>query len=265
LPSSSTWRTSSTRPRRPAWTSITFTLLKSATAGRDFVRAYAYTGLDPDNENQLQFQSFLGRHDYKVVTKDIRKYGDGQGQGNLDIELVVDLMKTARNSTSRWWCRADGDFAPAIRAVQEMGVRVEVVSFRGNTSADLRRWPTSSHDSRRSQAWSAALPGAGGAFRGRGSLDDEVPHKETEGAEQRRRRARGAARAGALGCRDGRPRASAAEDAAVRGRRAVGRRGGASRSPRPGRWSCLPARSAPRAAPDAGGDGSGDSGRTIWR
>ena len=25
------------------------TLLKSATAGRDLVRAYAYTGLDPDN------------------------------------------------------------------------------------------------------------------------------------------------------------------------------------------------------------------------
>ncbi len=31
----------------------------------------------------------------------------------------------------------DGDFAPAIRAVQQLGVRVEVVSFRGNTSSDL--------------------------------------------------------------------------------------------------------------------------------
>ena len=30
------------------------TLLKSATAGRDFVRAYAYTGLDPENENQCR-------------------------------------------------------------------------------------------------------------------------------------------------------------------------------------------------------------------
>ena len=35
------------------------TLLKSATAGRDFVRAYAYTGLDPDNENQRNFHDFL--------------------------------------------------------------------------------------------------------------------------------------------------------------------------------------------------------------
>ena len=35
------------------------TLLKSATAGRDLVRAYAYTGLDPDNENQRNFHDFL--------------------------------------------------------------------------------------------------------------------------------------------------------------------------------------------------------------
>ena len=73
------------------------TLLKAATAGRDFVRAYAYTGLDPDNENQRNFHDFLRRHGYKVVSKDIRKYGDGKVKANLDIELVVDMMKTARN------------------------------------------------------------------------------------------------------------------------------------------------------------------------
>src|SRR5439155_1204420 len=113
------------------------TLLKSATAGRDFIRAYAYTGLDPENENQRQFQNFLGRNGYKVVSKDIRKYGDGKVKANLDIELVVDMMKTARNVDIAVVVSGDGDFAPAIRAVQEMGVRVEVISFRGNTSSDL--------------------------------------------------------------------------------------------------------------------------------
>ena len=113
------------------------TLLKSATAGRDFVRAYAYTGLDPDNENQRNFHQFLARHSYKVVSKDIRKYGDGKVKANLDIELVVDMMKTARNLDVAVVVSGDGDFAPAIRAVQEMGVRVEVISFRGNTSSDL--------------------------------------------------------------------------------------------------------------------------------
>src|SRR4029079_454000 len=80
---------------------------------------------------------FLRRHGYRVVSKDIRKYGDGKVKANLDIELVVDMMKTARNLDIAIVVSGDGDFAPAIRAVQEQGVRVEVISFRGNTSSDL--------------------------------------------------------------------------------------------------------------------------------
>ena len=123
------------------------TLLKSATAGRDLVRAYAYTGLDPDNENQRNFHDFLRRSNYKVVSKDIRKYGDGKVKANLDIELVVDMMKTARNLDIAIVVSGDGDFAPAIRAVQEMGVRCEVISFRGNTQLgpDRGRRPLHRH------------------------------------------------------------------------------------------------------------------------
>ncbi len=113
------------------------TLLKSATANRDFVRAYAYTGLDPENENQRQFHAFLARSGYKVVSKDIRKYGDGRMKANLDIELVVDMMRMAEKLDIAIVVSGDGDFAPAIAAVQQKGVRVEVISFRGNTSSDL--------------------------------------------------------------------------------------------------------------------------------
>jgi uncharacterized LabA/DUF88 family protein len=181
------------------------TLLKAAVAGRDFVRAYAYTGLDPENENQRNFHSFLARHNYKVVSKDIRKYGDGKVKANLDIELVVDMMKTARNLDVAIVVSGDGDFAPAIRAVQEMGVRVEVISFRGNTSSDLIEVADAfyditqiarvDHDSTRS---------------GRRVADDdedlsmtEVPDKQTEGRGGRRGR----------GGR-GRGRGDAAEEAA---------------------------------------------------
>ena len=175
------------------------TLLKAATAGRDFVRAYAYTGLDPDNENQRNFHSFLARNHYKVVSKDIRKYGDGKVKANLDIELVVDLMKTARNLDIAIVVSGDGDFAPAIRAVQEMGVRVEVISFRGNTSSDLidvadlftditqlaRVDKTSSRSGRRVAGDEEDL-----------SMT-EVPDKQTEGTGARGRgRGRGRGRAG---------------------------------------------------------------------
>ena len=164
------------------------TLLKAASAGRDLVRAYAYTGLDPENENQRQFHAFLNRNGYKVVSKDIRKYGDGKVKANLDIELVVDLMRTSRNLDIAVVVSGDGDFAPAIRAVQQTGIRVEVISFRGNTSSDLievadvftditqiARVERSSRSGRRVAAEEEDL-----------SMT-QVPEKETEGASRRRR------------------------------------------------------------------------------
>ena len=173
------------------------TLLKTASAGRDLVRAYAYTGLDPDNENQRNFHDFLRRHGYKVVSKDIRKYGDGKVKANLDIELVVDMMKTARNLDIAIVVSGDGDFAPAIRAVQEMGVRVEVISFRGNTSSDLIEVADQF-----TEITQIARVEKGSSRSGRRVADDEedlsmteVPDKLSEGTGRGRGRGRGRGKA----------------------------------------------------------------------
>ncbi len=171
------------------------TLLKASSAGRDLVRAYAYTGLDPDNENQRNFHDFLRRSGYKVVSKDIRKYGDGKVKANLDIELVVDMMKTARNLDIAIVVSGDGDFAPAIRAVQEQGVRVEVVSFRGNTSSDLMDVADQFTD-----ITQIAKVEKGSSRSGRRvAADDdlsmtEVPDKQSEGTGERTRGGRGRTR-----------------------------------------------------------------------
>jgi uncharacterized LabA/DUF88 family protein len=201
------------------------TLLKSAIAGRDFVRAYAYTGLDPDNENQRNFHNFLARHDYKVVSKDIRKYGDGKVKANLDIELVVDMMKTARNLDVAIVVSGDGDFAPAIRAVQEMGVRVEVVSFRGNTSSDLIEVADQFTD-----IVQMAKVEKGSSRSGRRVADDgedlsmtEVPDKLTEGTGRGRGRGTGRGR--------GRPGEPEREPVAASGSRTTTRSGVRSRRP----------------------------------
>ena len=130
---------------------------------------------------------------YKVVSKDIRKYGDGKVKANLDIELVVDMMKTARNLDVAVIVSGDGDFAPAIRAVQEMGVRVEVVSFRGNTSSDLIEVADLFTD-----ITQIAKVEKGSTRSGRRVAEDdedlsmtEVPDKQTEGTGRGRGRGRG--------------------------------------------------------------------------
>ena len=199
------------------------TLLKASSAGRDLVRAYAYTGLDPDNENQRNFHDFLRRHGYRVVSKDIRKYGDGKVKANLDIELVVDMMKTARNLDVAIVVSGDGDFAPAIRAVQEQGVRVEVVSFRGNTSSDLMDVADLFTD-----ITQIARVEKGSSRSGRrvATADEdlsmtEVPDKQSEGSTERNRRGRSrrstvATTTTSTGSRGrGRAAASAAEGALV--------------------------------------------------
>lgn len=112
-------------------------LLKHATKGRDLIRAYAYTGLDPENESQRKFIDFLAKNGYKPVIKDIRKFGDGRMKANLDIELVVDLFRLADRMDIAVIASGDGDFAPAIKALQDKGVRCEVISFKPNTSSDL--------------------------------------------------------------------------------------------------------------------------------
>lgn len=112
-------------------------LLAHTTKGRELVRAYAYTGLDPENEAQKKFHRFLSESGYRVVAKEVRRFKDGAMKANLDIELVVDLMRLAPRLDVAVIVAGDGDYAPAIRAIMEMGVRVEVICFRRNTSKDL--------------------------------------------------------------------------------------------------------------------------------
>ena len=194
------------------------TLLKAASAGRDLVRAYAYTGLDPDNENQRNFHDFLRRSNYKVVSKDIRKYGDGKVKANLDIELVVDMMKTARNLDIAIVVSGDGDFAPAIRAVQEQGVRVEVISFRGNTSSDLIEVADQFTDIVQLARVEKGTRSGRRIADGDDLSMTEVPDKQTEGTGRGRgRTGRGRDRTG-----DAEPVAATARTGRGRGRAAAG-------------------------------------------
>ena len=112
-------------------------LLQRATAGRDLIRAYAYSGLDPDNENQIKFIDFLSANGYRVVTKNVSSSAEGKLKANLDIELVVDLMRLAPRMDIAVIASGDGDFAVAIKALQDRGVRCEVMGFKANTSSDL--------------------------------------------------------------------------------------------------------------------------------
>jgi len=112
-------------------------LLDFSVRGRDLIRASAYTGIDPENNSQKKFIDFLSANGYRVVCKDIHKYDTGRIKANLDIEIAVDMMLLTQNLDVVVLVSGDGDFARLVRAVQEKGVRFELVSFGISTSNDL--------------------------------------------------------------------------------------------------------------------------------
>lgn len=112
-------------------------LLSYATGGRHLIRACAYTGIDPENNSQRKFIDFLSANGYKVVCKDIHKYDTGRIKANLDIEIAVDMMLMAQNLDVAVLVSGDGDFARLVSAVQDKGVRFELVGFSNSTSNDL--------------------------------------------------------------------------------------------------------------------------------
>ncbi len=112
-------------------------LLDCAVAGRDLIRASAYTGVDPDNPNQRKFIDFLRANGYKVICKDIHKYEGGRIKANLDIEMAVDIMLLSENLDVVVLISGDGDFVRLLEAVQHRGVRCEVISFGISTSNEL--------------------------------------------------------------------------------------------------------------------------------
>lgn len=112
-------------------------LLEHAAAGRDLIRASAYTGVDPENPNQRKFMDFLRANGYKVICKDIHKYEGGRVKANLDIEIAVDILLLSENLDIVVLVSGDGDFVRLIDAVQMKGVRCEVIGFGISTSNEL--------------------------------------------------------------------------------------------------------------------------------
>ena len=113
------------------------------------VRAFYYTALVEDQEYSpiRPLVDWLDYNGYALVTKPAREYTDGNGRrrfkGDMDVDITVDLMDAASWLDHAFLFSGDGDFAPAIAAVQRKGMRVSVIStIKSNppmASDDIRR------------------------------------------------------------------------------------------------------------------------------
>lgn len=112
-------------------------LLQKLVGDRRLLRAYFYTGIDPQNEKQKGFLLWMRRNGYRVVTKELHQLPDGTKKANLDVEIAIDMINLSNHCQTVVLLSGDGDLSYALNSIAYKGVQVEVVSLRSMTSDTL--------------------------------------------------------------------------------------------------------------------------------
>ena len=80
---------------------------------------------------------------FTVVTKPSKDFIDSSGEavlkGNMDGEMIVDMMAISENLDHIVVFSGDGDFHYAIEKLQERGKPVTVISSEGSIANELKR------------------------------------------------------------------------------------------------------------------------------
>ena len=97
-------------------------------------KAIAYIATDPQNKKQPAFLSRLKRKGFQIVSKPVVKRANGSVKGNLDLEIGLDLVNLVNSYDTAVLVSGDADFVCAVNQSRSCGKRVEVASFRSNTS-----------------------------------------------------------------------------------------------------------------------------------
>ena len=113
------------------------------------LRANYYTTIVENDEYSpvRPLIDWLAYNGFNVVTKPAREFTDREGRrrirGNMNIELVVDMLETSAHVDHIVLFAGDGDFRRAVEVVKAKGTRVSVVSsVKGQPQTiadDLRR------------------------------------------------------------------------------------------------------------------------------
>jgi len=112
-------------------------LLTSLVRGRRLLRAYFYTGVDPQNEKQRGFLLWLNRHGHRVVSKELANLPDGSRKANMHVEMAVDMMRISEYCPNVMLLGGDGNLAYALQVLSQRGIFIEVVSLQSMTSDSL--------------------------------------------------------------------------------------------------------------------------------
>ena len=113
------------------------------------LRAYFYSGVDPNNAKQQGFLLWMKRNGYRVITKEITaKETADTSHRTVDfcVEITTDMIEQAAFSNTVILVSGDGRFARLLNHFAHSGTRTELVSLQSITSDRLLSEADSSTD-----------------------------------------------------------------------------------------------------------------------
>lgn len=121
----------------------------AARGSAEITRLNTYLAYDPKRAQEDEtyrrgqdgFTENLRDFGYKVHQKSVRRYeneGETVAKVDMDVDIAVDVLTQTGEVDKVLLCTGDGDFVPVVRALQNRGIRVELVAFE-NVSGPLRR------------------------------------------------------------------------------------------------------------------------------
>jgi len=112
-------------------------ILKTAVAGRKFIRAFAYVVRTKSGEEKPFFEA-LTKLGIETRVRDLQEFYGGMKKADWDVGIVVDAIRTAASLDVIIICSGDGDFTPLVDYLKNQGKRVEILAFGKTTSSKLR-------------------------------------------------------------------------------------------------------------------------------
>ena len=93
----------------------------------ELFQAYYYTAFDSTQGFIMRILDYLRYNNFIVVTKHVKKF-PMMMKGNLDVELVIDMITNLDHFDTAILISGDGDFTRCVEELQKHGKKVQVVS-----------------------------------------------------------------------------------------------------------------------------------------
>jgi uncharacterized LabA/DUF88 family protein len=104
---------------------------------KQVVKSLFYTGIDPKNVKQQAFLHWMERNGYQVITKDLTQHSEGLKRANMNVEMAIDMLRSAPEGPIQVLLSGDGHLAYAVQAVKSLGVQVHIVALSSMVSDRL--------------------------------------------------------------------------------------------------------------------------------